>query len=361
VGFLSRLRNADQLARYGAAQPTPRTLASPFAGPNHLEPALVVDDIFKARVARVTRAEAMSVPAIARARHLVCDVLARQPFRVYRDGVPLEGRDQPRWLSTSKYFPARLRMLWTIDDCIFNGWSLWILDRGAADTSGRRPILDAMRIDPARWRLQDGAVVVTGPGGKDVHVADGDYLLIPGPSEGLLTIGADTIRAAKDLERMWMSRVKNPTPIVELSYEGENVDPDEEEMREARRTYIEARQDPEGTVMVTPPGLRVTPHGDKGLELFTEGRNAVALDVARFFNMPASMIDASQVNGSSVDYENNAIGRSSYYDLTLRTWALPIEEALSQDDVLPAGQYVQADLTALTTPDTGTGPALEDA
>lgn len=360
MGLLQRLRNADQIARYGAAQ-SPRPLVSPWADSSHLAPALVIDDVFKGKVEPVTRAEAMSVPAIARARHLVCDVLARQPFKAHNTaGVMAE---QPGWLYRSKYFPPRLRMLWTLDDCIFYGWSLWVLDRGAPDSSGRRAVLDAYRVAPASWRIQDGRVVIAkgGADGRDWVVPEGEYLLILGPSEGLLTLGADTIRGAKSLERMWMSRVRNPQPIVELRYEGEYDEPTEDEMRQTRRTYIEAREDPDGVVMVTKPGLTVVPHGDKGLELFTEGRNAVALDVARFFNMPASMIDASQVNGSSVDYENNALGRSSYYDLTLRTWVLPIEEALSQDDVLPAGQYVQADLSALTTtPDPGTGPALED-
>lgn len=358
MGIFSWWRTVQQVERFTALQPT-RSLATPFAGEGTLSAAVILDDVFRGRVQPVTRAEAMSVPTITRARNLVCVVLARQPFRAYRDGIELA--DQPLWLTRSRYFPPRLRMLWTIDDCIFHGWSLWVLDRGAADSSGRRPILDAYRVDPSKWKISDGRVIVTDRDGRDVVVPEDGYLLIPGPAEGLLTIAADTIRGAKDLERMWMSRVKNPTPIVELSFTDAENPPTEEEMKDTRATYISARQDPDGVVMVTPPGLEVTPHGDKGLELFTEGRNAVSLDVARFFNMPASMLDASQINGSSVDYENNAIGRSAYYDETLRSWALPIEEALSQDDVLPAGQYVQADLSALTAnPDTGTGPVLED-
>ncbi|MGN8245288.1 phage portal protein [Cellulomonas soli] len=357
MGIFSWWRTVEQAERFATLQPS-RALASPFAGESTLSQAVVLDDVFRAKVQPVTRAEAMSVPAIARARNLVCGVLARQPMKAYRGTDPLP--EQPTWLTRSRYFPPRLRALWTIDDCIFFGWSLWVLDRGAADTSGRRPILDAYRVDPARWKIDQGRVIVTDRTGQDFTVPDDGYVLIPGPSEGLLTIGAETIRAARDLERMWMSRVKNPTPIVELRYTDIDAAPTEDEARDARATYIAARQDPDGVVMVTPPGLEVVTHGDKGLELFVQGRNAVSLDVARFFNMPASMLDASQVNGSSIDYENNAIGRSAYYDITLRTWALPIEEALSQDDVLPAGQYAAFDLSALTTPDAGTGPALED-
>lgn len=358
MGIFSGLRLASQVDKYATLQPA-RALATPFAGESHLAPAVVLDDVFGARVRSVTRAEAMSVPAHARARHLVCDVLARYPLRAYSAGGTLLP-EQPRWLGWSAYFPPRLRMLWTLDDLAHYGWSLWVLDRGAADQSGRRPILDAFRIDPSRWSVQNGKPTLTLPGGKRRELLDGEYLLIPGPSEGMLTAAADTIRGAKHLEEQWQSRVQNPVPVVEIRYTGDD-DLDADEMKDIRDTYIKARQDPAGVVMVTPRGFEVHPHGDQALELFVQGRNAVSLDIARFWSMPASMLDASQVNGSSIDYENNDIGRSAYYDLTLRTWGMPVEEALSQDDVTPRGTYIAFDLSALTTnPDTGTGPALED-
>ena len=358
MGIFSWLHLATQVEKYATLQPA-RALASPFAGESHLSPAVVIDDVFGTKVATVTRAEAMSVPAHSRARHLVCDVLARHPLKAYSSGgTPIA--EQPRWLGWSAYYPPRLRMLWTIDDIAHYGWSLWVLDRGAADGSGRRAILDAYRVDPLRWRIEKGVPLVTTADGQRRELGPDEYLLIPGPGEGMLTAAVDTIRGAKDLERSWQGRVKNPVPVVEIRYTGDD-DLEPEEMRDIRATYIKARQDSEGTVMVTPKGFEVHAHGDQALELFVQGRNAVSLDVARFWNMPASMLDASQVNGSSIDYENNDIGRSAYYDLTLRTWALPIEEALSQDDVTPRGTYIAFDLSALTTnPDPGTGPALED-
>lgn len=356
MGIFSRLRTADQLERYATAQPA-RALATPFAGEPTLAPAVVLDSIFEGRTIPVTRAEAMSVPAISRARRLVCNILGRQPLVAYRAGEPLS--EQPRFLYASRYFPARLRMIWTLDDLMFYGWSLWVLDRGAEDPSGRAPILDALRIDPARWQVRDGKIVVSGPKAQQIELQDGQYLLFPGAQEGLLTTAAGTIRGYRELERHWQERVKNPVPVTEIRYVGDDdLTPDE--MRDIRKTYIDAANDTGGTVMVTPRGYEIHTHGSEVLDLFVQGRNAAALDAARFAAMPASMLDASQVNGSSIDYENNEAGRSSYRDLTLRDWALPIEEALSQDDVLPAGQYVQFDLSALTTTDTGTGPALED-
>jgi Phage portal protein len=349
LGVTSVTRYADAL---------PQRVASPLAPASHLSPAVVYNDLFNQGDLVVTRAEAMSIPAVARGRNLIAPVLARQQLVAYRQGVPLP--NQPTWLSSSRYFPPRLRALWTLDDLIFSGLSLWVVDRGLPDESGRRLILDAMRLPPANWTQRDGLIVVTGADGSERELVEDEYILFPAPSEGLLTMAARTIRGALRLEERWLERIENPIPVVEIRYTGDD-DLEESEMTDIRDGYLKARLDSKGVVMVTPRGFEVHPHGDDAAELFVEGRNAVALDVARFLSLPSTMIDASQVNGSSVDYENNAIGRSAYYDLSLRTWALPFEEALSQDDVVAHGQNVAFDFANLTlNPDTGAPVPLED-
>ena len=149
-------------------------------------------------------------------------------------------------------------------------------------------------------------------------------------------------------------------PVVELRYTGDE-DLTLAEMGNIRDTYVTARNDDNGVVMVTPRGFEVHAHGDQALELFIEGRNASALDAARYLNLPATAADATAVNASGVTYTNALVGRTELNDHTLRGWAFPIEERLSMDDCVPRGQSVAFDLSALTTtPDTGTGPRLED-
>lgn len=346
MGLLEWLGFRDVVAP--SAYATSRGVVSPFAGPNHLA-RIVVDDLFGLDTVAVTRNEAMSIPAVAKARNLICGTLARQPLRAYRDGVQLA--TQPTWLyRTDTAVPPRLRTSMVLDDLFFYGWSLMATERGA-----ERQILDAARVPKERWTFDaDGRVLV-----DDKGVDADEVLLIPGPYEGLLTAGARTIRAARKLEEQWTSRVKNPVPVVEIRYTGDD-DLTLEEMRDIRATYIEARNDPDGTVMVTPRGLEVHPHGDAGLELFVNGRNAVTLDIARFANIPAIMLDASNVNATSVNYSNEAVGRSELRDLTLRFWALPLEERFSMDDCTPRGTTIAFDLSDLTLPDAGTGPTLED-
>jgi hypothetical protein len=325
-------------------------IASPWSGTSHLAPAIVWDDIFNLDTRPVGRAEAMSVPAVAKARRLVCETLARYPQRAYQDDVLVS--EQPGWTyRTDTAVAPRLRMLWTLDDLFFYGWSLWGVQRGADNSP-----LDFWRVPKEWWNFDSsGQILVQG------EVADASkVVLIPGPFEGMLTAAARTIRGATKLEEQWSARVENPIPLTEIRYTGEeDLSPDE--MSDIRDTYIEARSDKNGVVTVTPKGFEVHVHGDQALNLFIEGRNNASLDIARFANIPAAMLDASQVNGSSVDYENVGVGRGDFVNITLRSWALPIEERLSMDDVCPRGTRVAFDLSELVTaPDTGTGPRVED-
>ena len=264
MSLLTWLGFGSSVTRYADALPS-RSLATPFSDSSHLSPAVVYSDLFEAADLAVTRNEAMSIPAVARGRNLIAPVLSRQPLVAYRDGVALD--PQPTWLSSSRYFPPRLRCLWTIDDIIFNGMALWIVDRGLPDSSGRSQILDALRVPPASWKQEDGQIVVTGPDQRSRTLDEGDYILFPGPSEGLLTMGARTIRGARRLEERWSERIENPIPVVEIRYTGE-LDLTPEEMTDIRTSYLAARLDPSGVVMVTPRGFEVHPHGDNATELF---------------------------------------------------------------------------------------------
>lgn len=336
------------------AQQAQRSVASPWAGSPSGK--IVIDDLFGLNLPQMTRAGAMTVPAVAKARRMICDTLARQPLKAYKDGVALT--TQPTWLARSDgTMSPRMRTVWVLDDLFFHGWSLLGLVRGAEDQ-----VLDATRIPPDSWRATPTGSIETRDPATDVWspvVDTSSICLVMGGMEGLLTVANRTIRAAVDLEQSWHSRAKNPVPVVELRYTGDET-LDEDELDDVRKVYFKAREDPEGVVMAMPADWQLFTHGDQALELFVQGRNAATLDIARFANMPGSMLDGSQVNGSSIDYENAGIGRNDFTDFTLRSWALPLEERFSQDDMTPRGTYIAFDLSGLRTQDTGTGPDLED-
>lgn len=358
MGLLSWLgldRVSGLLDRGSSLEPV-RRIASPFAGPSHLLPALVADDLFGIELRQVSRREALTVPAVKKARDLICMTLSRQPLVQYREGVPVP--EQPSWLTrTDGQIGPRMRAVLTLDDCLFYGWSLWAAKRGADGFP-----LDASRVPPERWRFDErGNVELANAAGEWRAASAEEVILIPGPStDGLLETAGRSIRAYRKLEDAWQARVNVPLPSTEIRYVGDDTI-DEDEMKDVRDTYVRARQDVNGAVVVLPPGWEIHDHAAEGFNLFETGRNAAVLDVARHTNVPATLLDAANVNASSVTYSSTLTARSWFIDTTIRSWALPFEERLSQDDVVPRGTYVAFDLSELTElPDDGTGPEMKD-
>jgi hypothetical protein len=309
---------------------------------------IVLSDIFGSANLPVTRAEAMSVPAVAKARHLICG-LSRQPLHTWRG--PDQVEDPTFLYRTNSQTPPTTRMLWTLDDLVFGGWSLWAVERGA-----RAEILDAVRVPPERWSFNaDGAVLVDSEPVDDAS----SVVLFSAPFEGLLEAGAATVRAARNLERAWAKRVASPVPLTELHQV--NEDPLEAAEIHALTEEWAEMLDQGGGVGFTPYNIDARYPGNVGgTDLFIEGRNAVALDVGRLTSVAASLLEAS-LSTASLTYTTAQGTRDRFVDETAAFWLTPIEARLSMDDVVPRGQSIKFDLTdLLSLPPSGTGPVRED-
>lgn len=312
--------------------------------------SIVWADIFDSELLPITRAEAIQVPSVAKARHLLVTYLAGVPLRALRGPDVLPAEAQPPFLyRTSGVSTPWHRMAWTIDDLLFDGWALWAVTRGADGT-----ILDAVRVPPEDWKIsEDNTVEVNG-----APVREDSVILFAGPHEGLLNIAAPTIRAARNVERAWAGRVRNPVPVVELhQVSDDHLTP--EEADKLVEDYCDARQDPNGAVVFTPIDVELRVHGDAAGSQLVEARNAVRLDVANFTGLPAAALDGS-LSTASLTYTTQEGARTELADM-LRMWLEPIEARLSQDDVVPRGQRVRFDRTDLASPTPApTGPTVED-
>ena len=83
------------------------------------------------------------------------------------------------------------------------------------------------------------------------------------------------------------------------------------------------------------------------------------LDIANFLNLNPAMLGAA-LPKSSLNYETQE-GTRQEFTQRLSYWTGPLEDRLSQDDLVPHGQYVRFDFNP--TPDpaaTSTGPTVED-
>lgn len=343
MGIFARV--TGRLGRTGKSPAGTTDLASPWTGDSHLA-RIVLSDIYGLDLdLPVTRAEAMGVPAIARARNILASDAQRCPLEALdSDGTVLESG---RWLqdSASGVSPQH-RIAWTVDDLIFHGWSLWVLQR---DDAGA--IEDAARVPAEWWKFgEDGAVLI-----NDETADAAQVLLIPGFHEGIVASAGRTVRGARQLEDLWQARAANPVPAVELSQDQAGHVTDDE-VKKVLDNWRRAMTAQGGAVGWTPYGVTLKTHGEASADLLIQGRNAAAIDAARAVGVPAAMVDASNVN-STLTYETLEGRGGEYLERSLPLYLGAIEARLSLDDVTPAGSRVRANLSALTalvTPATGT-------
>lgn len=318
---------------------------------------IVYADIFGLDTLPVTRAEAIQLPTVARARDILATTIGRTPMRAYRGDVEVDPQPTFLYRTDGGLQTPFHRMVWTVDDLIFGGWSLWALERGVEGD-----VIDAARVPPGEWTFgDDGQVLYLGQSVDDLSV-----ILIPGPHEGVLTRGSRTIRAARNLEEVVASRARNPTPVTEIHVTSDDElfyteDGLTDEGKALRDEYARARQSVDGSVTVTPSNVDLRFHGDVSVDLLIQGRNAAAIDLARHVGTPGAVVDASNVN-STLTYETVAGRNAELLDYGFEPYMSAVESRLSMDDVVPRGQRVAFDTTELRTvnPDPAAGPTEED-
>ena len=152
MGLVSSLRTA---LGYG---PRPDALASPWTDVQLAQ--IVYSDVFGGIAPQpLSRLEAMGIPALAKARNLICSTIAKLPLRVLNAKGVLSDTDQPAWTyRTDSSVSPFLRMLWTLDDMLFHGACLWAVDRGSEGQ-----ILNAERVPWEWWTVTaEGAIAIHG-------------------------------------------------------------------------------------------------------------------------------------------------------------------------------------------------------
>lgn len=305
-----------------AANAVDIAVASPFAGPSHLN-QVVWPDIMGADWLPLTRAEAMAVPAVARSRGLITGTIARLELEAIKDGEPLE--DVPLWMNrTDSPLPPYHRMLWTIDDLVFYGYSLWAVDRDI-----HNQVIKAYRVPFQSWEFNsEGQITVDGK-----LVRADSVILIPGPHEGLIQFASRTIRQASSLLQSADKAARNQTAYLELHQTNE-APMTQEAIGALIKGWSDARNGVNGGVAFTNNGIEVREHGAPQEHLLIEGRNASAVDIARCMGVPAALIDAQAQQGA-LTYETTQDRNAQFLTYGLAPYMDAVSARLSQDDVAP--------------------------
>jgi hypothetical protein len=352
VGLRSALRLTRAIeSSYATAPPA---IGSPWATGDLS--VIAWNDLLDADAVPMTRAEALSVPPMARARDLICTTGAGLPLRALRGDEPLPDASQPAWCyRTDGPISPWHRMAYTLDDVLFTGWSLWVTERGS---DGLPLVCD--RVPRDLWDF--------GTDGRTIEV-DGEpvdastVILIPGPHEGILNRSARALRSAASLERAVANRTANPVPLISLE-QTIDVDLDDADRAKLIAGYGNAVTGAAGGstgIAFTSYGIRAVALGMSDTSgMLLASRNAAAVDVARLTGVPAALLDATNA-GASLTYETTEGRNGEFVDYGLDAYTSPIAARLSQDDVVPRGTRIAfdvADLRSLTPAPTG-APTLD--
>lgn len=325
-------------------------VATPWQDSNHLAKVVARDVFGKDIDGPLTRDAAIKLPSVARARGLIVSTVARIP--IIADSATGERVEPPAWLTaTSGEVSSFHRMLWTVDDLFFYGWSLWYVTRDDSNA-----VVTADRVAYSRWEIDtEGRVTVDG-----VVVDSESVVLIPGVTEGILIHGAVTLRESARLSRAVARAAENPSAQVEL-HQTNDAPMTDTQIDALIARWSKARRGDNGGVAFTSNGIEVKEHGASSEHLLIEGRNAAAVDVARHAGIPATMIDAT-LSGSSISYQNTAARMAELVTFGLAPLMAALAARLSLDDVTPAGVTLRFDtnstLSALA--DLGAAPDETD-
>jgi HK97 family phage portal protein len=292
-------------------------------------------------VAAVDRNTAMQVPALARARNIICGTIGSLPLETrlkadnsYLDSPRVINQPDPRVAGSSV-------MYWVAEDLLFYGVSYGIISEVYQEFPNR--IKSWTRIVPTRVNVNynPSATEVTGYSVDGHKVPDqgvGSLVVFYGLDEGILARGGRTIRTAHELEKAAYNFAQEPVPSMALKSNGVNLPA--ERITKLLEAWKQARATRSTAFLNSDIELQQFGHSPKDLQM-VEARQYLAAEIARLCNIPAWYLNADT---GSMTYSNVTQSRRDLIDLSVKPFIVAIEQRLSQPDFTPQTQHVRFDL-----------------
>lgn len=275
-----------------------------------------------------SRAEALSVPALRRARGIICGTIGSLPIEQYNKSTgahvePLKTIKQP-----DPRVPASFVYAFLAED-------IWLYGVGYAfvmSVYGDGKIANWTRIAPERITPQYNQT------GTEVesYLLDGYPVPLNGVGSiqafygldtGLLNHGGRTIRAAVALEQTAEKFANEPVPAMAIKSNGTNIT--SERARKLLDAFNFGRRNKNATVFMNADvDLKEFGFDPARLQL-NEARQYVALEIARLCGIPAYFLSAEP---NSMTYSNAISERKALVDFSLRSILTAIEQRLSMPD-----------------------------
>ena len=291
-------------------------------------------------VVTITREQAMTVPAVARARGILAGSIGTIPMETYNKitGAHVVNRtliEQP-----DPALPRVNTIAWLVDDLLFHGAAyLQVLDVSLEDGRPYR----ARRINPGRvtWNVNADGTMITSYNvdTKPVPPSGLNSLIVfQSIEEGLIARAGRTLKTAIELEQASYRMASEPVPQMVLMNEGMNLPGDQ--VADLMDTFKRARRERSTAYVEGPIKLEVVGLDSAQMQM-VEARQFLSAEIARTCGIPAWYLNAES---ASMTYSNVTAERRSLLDFGLRPFISIIEERLSMDDVTPRNQVVRFDI-----------------
>jgi HK97 family phage portal protein len=300
-----------------------------------LTPVQIADSVYNilGGSTNTTRALAMSVPSVARARNIICGTIGSLPLTTF-NRITGEYVDPHRVINQPDPRVAGFVIYcWLAEDIWLYGAGYGqVLEMYSATDGGR--VRAWTRVSPERVTVDTDFLNTTINGykvdGKSVPMQGvGSIIRFDGPDEGLLHRAGKTIAAAVYLENAAVNYAKEPAPTMVLKSNGTNLTA--ERISSLLTAWKSARQSRSTAFLNADVDLKEFGFDPKSMQL-AEARQYVALELARACGIPAYFLSAEQ---TSMTYSNAVNERRSLVDFSLRPILKAIEERLSLSDFLP--------------------------
>ena len=321
-------------------QPVNQALTtSPWSDPEALQ-RLTIKEVFGDAASLITgtvsRQDAMKIPAVARARNLICGQVAHLPLVAYRGSQRLT--QQPKIMQQLEPGrPQSVSLAWIVDALIFEGMAF--LEITSFDSEGKPA---EFRVVPA-WHAQHKDGDLESVNGRKVH--PGQWLRIDSPQQGILATGSQLLADMLQLDESTRKVIAAPLPNIELHQTG-GAPLSSDEIDQLISGWVTARRGRNGGVGYTNQSVEARVLEQPVENLLIQARNDFALQIARLLNLPAWAVDA-QTSGSSLTYSNVPSRTRELIDYTLTPYMDAIAGRLSLDDVLPRGQWCKFDTSQI--------------
>lgn len=298
---------------------------------------------------RISRDEALQVPAVLRARNLIAGTLATLPLKHIAPGQ--REQDWPLFDQPNPNMATSVMFALTFEDLFFEGIAWWrITRRRFDDFPAAAEWIDHRRIHvpPAPGTVGTGLGIqqVTPdfpipPNAGTIFidglpVDDSELIQFLSPNPPFLVHGARAIRTALRLDRTAAMYADEPMPLTYFDRpEGSDPLQDEEIQAVLDDWAVKRRERSTGYV----GGLRLNELGwDAEKIQLADQRNHAVLEIAR-----AAGLDPEElgVSTTSRTYQNSEHRRQDQLDFTLGHYVSAFQDRLSMRDVLPRGHVAR--------------------